>query len=116
MRHLALLALLATAEPTCRAVDGDTLACGAERIRIMGLDAPETHGACHAERELSRAATERLSALITEGIEIQRRGLDRFGRTLARVHVGERDVADVMIEEGLARAYDGRGRRTGWCE
>jgi micrococcal nuclease len=120
MRRLILLAMLAgapaAADPACRALDGDTLACGAERIRIIGLDAPETHGQCEAERELARLATERLAALITEGIEIQRRGQDRFGRTLARARSGERDVAETLIAEGLARAYDGRGRRAGWCE
>ena len=45
------------------------------------------------------------------------RGRDRYGRTLAIVRDrAGRDLARIMIAEGLARPYDGRGRRLGWCE
>lgn len=30
----------------CRAVDGDTLRCGQERVRLLGIDAPEMPGHC----------------------------------------------------------------------
>ena len=55
----ALLAPPAAAQGVrCRAVDGDTLRCGAERVRVVGLDAPELHGArCPAELRLARAAS-----------------------------------------------------------
>jgi endonuclease YncB( thermonuclease family) len=42
-------------------------------------------------------------------------GQDRYGRTLAVVLADGRDVAEVLIGEGLAREYHG-GRREGWCE
>lgn len=32
------------------AIDGDTLRCGAERIRLLGIDAPEMPGHCHERR------------------------------------------------------------------
>ena len=40
---------------------------------------------------------------------------DRYGRTLAVVLADGRDVAEVLIGEGLAREYHD-GRRDGWCE
>jgi endonuclease YncB( thermonuclease family) len=100
----------------CRAVDGDTIHCGEQRVRVLGLDAPELRGRCEAERRLAQAATARLSSLLEAGVHLETAGQDRFGRALAVVRDprGE-DVAEVLIREGLARAYDGRGPREGWC-
>ncbi|MGF1628304.1 MAG: thermonuclease family protein [Kiloniellaceae bacterium] len=101
--------------------DGDTLRATvggqSTRIRIMGLDTPELppHNKCASEKELGYAARDRLRALL-EGAEVAfcPDGRDRYGRTLAVVLVDGRDVADVLIGEGLAREYNG-GRRQGWC-
>ncbi len=118
---LALLLLLpapasAQARASCRAIDGDSLVCGSERIRILGLDAPELRGRCSAEVRLARAARARMQQLVSRGIIIGRRGRDRYRRTLAVVRVRSgQDVAAIMIRERLARPYDGRGPRLGWC-
>ncbi len=116
---LAVL-LLATApahaQSRCRVVDGDTLRCGAERVRIIGLDAPEMRGECPRESRAARAATARMEQLISGGITLERRGNDRYRRTLAVVRDRRgRDLAVVMIREGHARPYNGRGPRGGWC-
>jgi endonuclease YncB( thermonuclease family) len=101
----------------CIATDGDTLRCGQERVRVMGLDAPELRRPrCPAERSLARAARDRLAGLVAQGVTLRPMGRDRYGRTLAVVRTRDgRDVAAVLIREGLARPYDGRGRRAGWC-
>ncbi len=102
--------------PRCAAVDGDTLRCGEERVRIVGLDAPEMQGRCARERRLALAARDRLQALVAGGAALQRQPRpDRYGRTLALVRDREgRDVAAVLIAEGLARPHT-RGRRASWC-
>lgn len=33
------------------AIDGETLRCGKERIRLLGIDAPETPGHCRRGRK-----------------------------------------------------------------
>jgi endonuclease YncB( thermonuclease family) len=115
---LLVLALPGCAEAQalrCVATDGDSLRCGRERIRIAGLDAPEIQGRCARERRLAVAARDRLQGLVAGGVTIRSLGEDRYGRTLARVRDrGGRDVARVLIAEGLARPYEG-GRRRGWC-
>lgn len=119
---LALAALL-TAAPVhvlaqrrCVATDGDTLRCGAERIRIRGLDAPEMRGRCPTEIRAARAAQARLAQLIASGIVLERHGRDRYRRTLAVVRdLQGRELAVILVREGFARAYDGRSRRRGWC-
>lgn len=101
---------------TLRVIDGDTIAVSGTTIRIMGLDAPEMHGRCAAEIRLARRAKDRLGELLAGGADIARHGRDRYGRTLAVVRDARgRDVAHVLISEGLARPYNGRGRRQGWC-
>ena len=86
-----------------------------ESIRILGLDAPEMDGDCPTERRLAEAARARLIKLLASGrVSIERNGCDRYQRTLGAVSVDGRDVAAVLIAEGLARPYDG-GRRRSWC-
>lgn len=120
IRSLALALLLGLAAPagaqSLRAIDGDTVAVRGQPVRIIGMDAPELHGRCPAEIRLARQAQARLAELLAGGATVRRRGRDRYGRALAVVEDAEgRDVAQVMIAEGLARPYDGRGRRGGWC-
>ena len=78
-----------------RLIDGDTFAVGNERIRIRGINAPET-------TELGGFdATQRLDLLLHEGpVLVIPYGQDSYGRTLAEVYVNNRNVADVMKEEG----------------
>lgn len=97
------------------AVDGDTIRVDGERVRIMGLDAPEMHGLCPAEVAAARRAKDRMAELVSGGVTLRPHGRDRFRRLLAVVEDSRgRDVADVMIREGLARPYGGE-RRQGWC-
>ena len=102
--------------------DGDTLRATvggqSARIRIMGLDTPELppHNKCASEKELGYAARDRLREIVTGAgaVTFCPDGVDRFGRTLAVVLADGRDVADLLISEGLAREYHG-GRRESWC-
>jgi endonuclease YncB( thermonuclease family) len=100
-----------------RVVDGDTFRLGQERIRILGIDTPETENRarCNAERRLAALATMTLKELI-EGkhLSIQRNGKDRFGRTLAYVRIqGGADVGELLIRARVAVRW-GNGRPD-WC-
>jgi endonuclease YncB( thermonuclease family) len=101
----------------CRAVDGDTIDCAGQRVRLVNVDTPELRGACAAESALARRArafvAERLAAGPVEIVPDPRRPRDRYGRTLARVAVGGADLGEALIAAGLARRWD--GRRRPWC-
>jgi len=119
----AVLSTAAFASPPVTVVDGDTIYYGEEKIRIVGLDAPETYQArCESERALGQRATGYFRALVQRGpVTIQRQNRpDRYGRTLARVYIDGRDVADIMVSEGFAVRYDCPRnrcpRRVDWCE
>lgn len=112
---MTLTSIILAASLACTVTDGDTIRCGSERIRLMGYDTPElSQPQCQGELHAALAAKYRLRRLMSGGFTLRREGHDRYGRTLARLFVGGRDVADIMVEEGHARYYDG-GRRRGWC-
>ncbi|PWK56562.1 thermonuclease family protein [Silicimonas algicola] len=101
---------------TC-VVDGDTFWLNGEKIRVQGYDTPETTtNICGGQREveLGRTAADRLMQLLNQGnVSMRRTGKDRYGRTLAIVHVDGRDVGAILMAEGLARRWpDGREF---WC-
>ena len=109
--------LAQAADGTITVVDGDTVDWRGKRYRLTGYDTPEiSRAACPAEKALGYAASWRLQYLIWGGgavVEPSGRQ-DRYGRELGRLIVKGRDVADILIGEGLARRYEG-GRRKGWC-
>lgn len=124
MIRLTLLALLlaapaAAAPPGLRVIDGDTVEHDGTVHRLLGYDAPETHDpGCAAEAALGRRATARLRELLAGARRIvlaPSHRVDRWGRQLSRLTVDGRDVREILIAEGLARPYDGRGPRAGWC-
>lgn len=89
------------------AIDGDTLRCGKERIRLLGIDAPEMPGHCRRGRQCVEgdpfASKASLAKLTARGqATIARRGRDRYGRTLARVRVGGVDLSAEQVRSGMA--------------
>ena len=103
-------------------IDGDTITIRSERIRIANIDAPEIgHPKCDAERRLGLVARKRLAELLGSGqVDIERgdpksdRIKDRYGRTLALVYIDGKDAGETLIEELLARPW--QGKRRNWCD
>jgi micrococcal nuclease len=98
-------------------VDGDTFWIEGQKVRIAGIDAPETHPPrCDDEARLGDAATVKLHDLLNSGAVTMTtidRDRDRYGRLLRNVQVDGEDVGETMIAAGVAREY-GSGRRP-WC-
>jgi micrococcal nuclease len=112
-----------------KCVDGDTvdvdidLGFGIwlkdERVRIMGIDTPESRTSDKVEKLFGTAAKERLKELLKDGGKLitteNKHGEDmkgKFGRILGDFYVeryeGQREkVTDIMIEEGHCVAYFG---------
>ena len=110
-----------------RVVDGDTvdvdidLGFGMwmhkERVRMMGIDTPESRTRDKVEKVFGLASKARLKELLPIGstgilkTEIDRSGEDKkgkFGRILGDfITDDERRCTDILIEEGYAVAYFG---------
>lgn len=114
---MTALAILAAAALCVGSVhDGDTIrTCSGERIRIANIDAPELPGSpkCQDRRRqgwcdyrLAVSSRDALAALLATGpVRIQRRGQDRYGRTLATLSVNGHDAGEYLIAQGLARRW-----------
>jgi endonuclease YncB( thermonuclease family) len=98
-------------------VDGDTFYIGGQKVRIAGIDAPETHDYdCAAELALGDEASAKLQAMLNSGavtMTLIDRDRDVYGRLLRDVQVNGADVGAAMVSAGVARVYGG-GRRS-WC-
>ncbi|MCD2316384.1 thermonuclease family protein [Sphingomonas sp. IC-11] len=90
----------------CAVTDGDTIRCGDERIRLLGIDTPELPGHCRRGRDCVTgdpyAATASLEAALTGSLTINRVGEDRYGRTLARVAGTKGDLSCWQLARGHA--------------
>lgn len=99
-----------------RVIDGDTVAIAEERVRILGVDAPEMRGQCDAERRLARLARNAVRAWLDGAAEIRierEERPDRYGRTLARIYIDGVNLSERLIRSTLAREWT--GRREPWC-
>lgn len=119
-----------------RTIDGDTIEIKAqvwplmyaiEPSRIRGVNAPEIHGRCLAEKVAALDASAFVAALISQSTDrdgdrpvvllsdIER---DKFGRILATITVpsasGPIDLSERLIGAGHARPYHGE-KRLSWC-
>lgn len=108
----------AASSPSITVIDGDTIERNGVRYRLIGFDTPETWRArCTVEYDKGIAAKNRLQDLVSSGKAklVDTRREDKYGRGLARLYVDGKDAGRVLVSEGLARPYDGRSRRAGWC-
>jgi hypothetical protein len=73
----------------CTVTDGDTIRCGDERIRLLGIDAPEMPGHCRPGRRCVTgdpfASRDSLANAVGYSMNVSRVGADAYGRTLATV-------------------------------
>ena len=92
-----------------RVSDGDSFRLGKERIRLLGLDAPELAQQCaRADGQAwpcGRAARDRMAQLLAAGpADCRPEDADQYDRLLATCIVAGRDLGGTMVAEGLAVA------------
>lgn len=97
-------------------VDGDSLERGAERIRILNIDAPEYTQRCYDANNWKYMcgikATEHLKTLMSGAVRCERNGEDRYGRSLAVCYRADgTDIGRQMVRNGWAVAYGDAYRR-----
>lgn len=114
-----LLAVPAVAQPpilfgpVSAVSDGDTIKVGAVRVRLHGIDAPETAQQCALPDGKLYAcgvrATNALKALIgSDTVFCAILDVDRYGRLIGRCLIGSTsgmDLGRLMVAEGWAVAY-----------
>jgi endonuclease YncB( thermonuclease family) len=91
-------------------VDGDTLDINDYRIRLYGIDAPESAQTCRdsggRDYRCGLSATRALSDRIAgQVVSCQARDVDRYGRVVAVCRVAGEEVNRWLTSEGWAVAY-----------
>ncbi|WP_285295573.1 thermonuclease family protein [Aureimonas altamirensis] len=80
-----------------RVIDGDTFDLGDSRIRLWGIDAPES------DTEMGPPSTEFLRSLLVGAVECQPTGDETFNRIVARCTTPSGDdVGEAMVSAGWA--------------
>lgn len=90
-----------------RVSDGDSFRLGEDRIRLLGLDAPELAQDCTGADgrtwPCGRVARDRMAALLAAGpLDCRPEGTDQYDRLLATCAIAGRDLGATMVSEGLA--------------
>lgn len=112
-----------------RVLDGDTVEVRAYPwpqqsvdvlVRLRGIDAPEIHSKCEAERARAQMARARLSRMFTgqKHVLLTDIGGDKyFGRVVANLGLEDgEDAASTLILENLVQPYDGGHKDHPFCQ
>ena len=112
-----------------RVVDGDTvdvdidlgfgIVLTDERVRVMGIDTPESRTSDKVEDIFGEAAKARVKELLGKGdyailkTEVNKDGEDmkgKFGRILGDFMIDDKRLSEILIEEGHAVKYYGQNK------
>ena len=88
-------------------IDGDTLEVHGTRIRLWGIDAPESSQLCRSEdssqyRCGAQAANDLSAYIARRPVSCVPLSLDRYGRTVATCSVDGADLGEWLVRNGLA--------------
>ena len=95
-------------------IDGDTLQVAGERVRLHGIDAPESKQSCSVSGvgyACGQSAKRTLTGA-TAGKVVTCKGekRDRYGRLVAVCYAGDDDLNAKMVRDGWALAYRRYGK------
>lgn len=90
-------------------IDGDTIEIRGQRIRLHGIDAPESSQLCEKDSHRFRCGQKSANFLASltgaRNVICTQRDTDRYGRTVAKCRVEDIDLGIAMILNGWAIAY-----------
>jgi endonuclease YncB( thermonuclease family) len=109
---VALVAMVFQPDPVmlsgrATATDGDSLRLNGERVRLLGIDAPEFDQTCTdgsgIEWKCGQAARKFLADALSDKVtRCETDGRDRYGRYLARCNAESADIGELLVAAGLA--------------
>ncbi|NQV82603.1 MAG: thermonuclease family protein [Rhodospirillales bacterium] len=92
-----------------RIVDGDTLEVNRTKIRMHGIDAPESKQSCQINAGSYRCGEKSTAALAeligTSTVRCEAKDQDRYGRVVAVCFVGQTNLNASLVSQGWALAY-----------
>ena len=90
-------------------IDGDTLNIHGQRIRLHGIDAPESGQSCEKDGQQYRCGQQAALALADKvgraTVRCEQRAIDRYKRIVGICRLGAEDINAWMVLQGWAIAY-----------
>src|ERR1700757_2890268 len=88
-------------------IDGDTLEIHGIRVRLWGIDAPESSQLCRGDDSLqyrcgAQAANDLDAFIARRPVICSPLSFDLYGRTVATCSVGATDLGEWLVRKGLA--------------
>jgi len=100
-----------------RVVDGDTVDALVDlgfdvwvkkRIRLEGIDAPETRTRDLEEKDRGLVTKERLTGLLEASngeFVLVSHGVGKYGRCIGTIYIDKENINQLLLSEGLAEKY-----------
>ena len=113
----SLLPSICLAQISVRIIDGDTIEADGKRMRIFGIDAPETHQNCQDKANLEYQCGLRSKDILRDIVGLKEyagtvqsldcTGIDkdRYGRWVSVCFINQTNVGREMVRRGAALAY-----------
>jgi endonuclease YncB( thermonuclease family) len=110
LTSIIFAAVIATTIGTASVIDADTLEIHGERIRLVGIDAPESGQKClDTSGRFVRCGTIAANALDAwinrDAVSCNIEGKDRYDRLLAQCKVRGQNMQEWLVANGYAVAY-----------
>ena len=86
-------------------------------IRVNSIDTPEINGKCEKEKCDAQQAKEMVADILKDAGQIVLKNIERgkYFRIAADVIVDGENLADMLVEAGIAVRYDGGKKTHKWC-
>ena len=87
-------------------------------IRVNGIDTPEIRGKCDKEKYDAKQAKGMVEEFLkdAERIDLKNMGRGKYFRIVADVYADGENLAEALVDSGMAVKYDGGKKNARWCE
>ena len=111
-----------------RNYDGDTITFNLPKlhpiigkkiaVRVNGIDTPEIKGKCDKEKYDAEQAKGMVEDFLKDAERIDLKNMERgkYFRIVADVYADGENLAEALVDSGMAVRYDGGKKNARWCE
>ena len=111
-----------------RNYDGDTITFNLPKlhpiigkkiaVRVNGIDTPEIRGKCDKEKYDAEQAKGMVEDFLKDAERIDLKNMERgkYFRIVADVYADGENLAEALVDSGMAVRYDGGKKNARWCE
>ena len=87
-------------------------------VRVNGIDTPEIRGKCDKEKYDAEQAKGMVEDLLKDAERIDLKNLQRgkYFRIVADIYADGENIAEALVDSGMAVRYNGGKKKARWCK